>query len=85
MRSFSGPSKYVILRMAQGVAGFALQLKILRDLPPEVQKSILEGMRSEGQPTSMDELISSAASVIVQHKMGTWKKAQFLRVCESLD
>jgi len=78
MGFFSGPSKYVTLRMAQGVASFALQLKILRDLDTETQKTILDGMKSEGVPTSFDELISSAASVIVQHKMGWWKKAQFL-------
>jgi CarD family transcriptional regulator len=78
MGFFSGPSKYVTLRMAQGVANFALQLKILRDLPAEDQKSILEAMRSQGAPTSMEELISSAASVIIQHKIWTWKKSQFL-------
>jgi len=75
---FSGPSKYVTVRMAQGVASIALQLKYLRDLPAEAQESILEGMRSEGAPTSMEELMSSAASVIAEHKMGAWRKSQFL-------
>lgn len=31
---------------------------------------MLNSMRSEGAPTSMKELISSAASVIIEHNMG---------------
>jgi hypothetical protein len=78
MGFFSGPSKYVTLRMAQGVASFALQLEHLRGLDAGTQKTILEGMKAEGAPTSIEELTSAAASVIVQHQMGSWKKAQFL-------
>jgi hypothetical protein len=38
---------------------------------------MLNSMRSEGAPTSMEELISSAASVIIEHNMGWWRKSQY--------
>jgi RNA polymerase-interacting CarD/CdnL/TRCF family regulator len=78
MGFFSGPSKYVTLRIAQGVASYAGQIQLLRNLSDADRTVILEGMRSESAPTTMDELISSAASVIAEYKMGYWKKAQFL-------
>ncbi|WP_246668778.1 CarD family transcriptional regulator [Bradyrhizobium sp. UNPF46] len=78
MGLFSGPSKYVTVRMGQGVASVALQLHHLRGLEAEPRKVILDGMKAEGSPTSMEELISAAASVIREHELGTWRKGQYL-------
>lgn len=83
MAFFSGPSKFVTLRMAQGVASSALQLHMLSQLDGAAQKDILSGMKAEGAPTSMSELIAAAGSVIIQHQMGSWKKAQFLGMIRS--
>jgi hypothetical protein len=78
MGFFAGPSKYVTVRMGQGVASVALQLHHLRELAPQHHKTILEGMKAEGSPASIEELISAAASVIREHKLGTWRKSQYL-------
>lgn len=80
MGFLSGPSKYVTVRMAQGVAAVALQLRFVRELAMEDRETMLNGMRSEGAPTSMEELISLAASVITEHNMGWWRKSQYLAV-----
>jgi CarD family transcriptional regulator len=78
MGFFAGPSKYVTVRMGQGVASLALQLHHLRELAPEHRKMILEGMKADSSPASMEELISAAASVIRDHELGTWRKSQYL-------
>ncbi|MGY4476971.1 hypothetical protein [Bradyrhizobium sp. USDA 3364] len=83
MGFFSGPSKYVTVRMGQGVASIILQLRMLDQLDQAARNEILNRMKAEGAPTSMDELISSAGSVIREHEMGSWKKAQFLGAIRS--
>jgi hypothetical protein len=80
---FSGPSKYVTVRMAQGVASFAGQIRMLKTFDEEMQKTIVQGMKSQGVPTSLDELTTAAAQVIKEYKMGTWKKNQFLGVIQA--
>lgn len=83
MGFFSGPSKYVVLRIAQSVASFALQLEVLRSLDDDAKRTLIQGMKSEGAPTSLEELTTAAASVIGEQKMGSWKKKQFLGMIHS--
>ncbi len=64
--------------MGQGVASIALQLHHLREFEAEHRKVILDGMRAGGYPASMDELISTAAAVIREQELGTWRKSQYL-------
>lgn len=78
MGLLGGPSKGVLLQMSQGIAGVAMQLKMVAELDEDTKNQVLEGMKAEGSPTSMDELIIMAASVIKEQSMGWYKKNQFL-------
>jgi CarD family transcriptional regulator len=83
MSFLSGPSKYVTTRMAEGVAAAALQLRMLVLLDDDARAEILKGMKREGAPTSIDELVAAAGSVIAQQRMGWWKRNQYLATIQS--
>ncbi|WLQ14346.1 hypothetical protein O5O45_00125 [Hahella aquimaris] len=78
MGFFGGPSKGTLLTMSQGIAAVAMQIQMLQQAESEEKEVILAGMRKEGAPTSMNELIQMAASVIREQDMGWYKKNQFL-------
>lgn len=78
MGFFSGPSKRVLLQMSQGFASIAIQIYMLDELHAAAKEHALEGMRIEGLPTNMNNLITMAANTILEQKMGWYKKNQFL-------
>jgi len=79
---FSGPSKQVTFRMAQGVASFAMQIYMLSTLDEHMREEIVRGMRAEGAPTTIDELTVAAGQVIREQQMGWVRKGQFLGVIQ---
>jgi hypothetical protein len=78
MGMLSGPPKHVVLQMAHGVAITAAQIRMLQHLEPEHRATVIEGMRAEGGPTTMHELIAMAASVVSEHRLGWLRKNQYL-------
>ncbi len=78
MGFFGGPSKGVLLKMAQGVASIAMQILYLNEMDEELKNEALTGMASEGLPASMIELVTMAALVIGEKNMGWYKNNQFL-------
>jgi hypothetical protein len=80
---FSGPSKDVVLQMARGVAAVAAQIRMLDSLNAGERATIEAKMRSEGAPTSIQELSRMAASVVHQHRLGFLRKNQYLGAIEA--
>jgi len=78
MGFFGGPSKDTLLTMSQGMAAAAMQIQMLQQAESSEREAILASMRSEGAPTSMNELVQMAASVVREQGMGWYKKNQFL-------
>jgi hypothetical protein len=77
MEFLSGPSKHVTMQMAQGVASVAMQIKMLGSLDPGMRTKAMDSMQKEGAPTTMQELVRAAASVVSEQKMG-WLKRNYL-------
>lgn len=77
MAFFGGPSKGVLLQMAQGVASITMQLQLLEELDKEAKDEVLSTMQAEGSPTSIQELIHMAAQVVPEYNMGWYKKNQY--------
>jgi hypothetical protein len=78
MEFLSGPSKHVTMQMAQGVASVAMQIKMLGSLDPGMRTKAMDSMQKEGAPTTMQELVRAAASVVSEQKMGWLKRNQYL-------
>lgn len=78
MGFFGGPSKGVLLQMSQGVAAVAMQISMLSQVSDSEKASMINGMKAEGSPTDMNELVEMAASVVREHNLGWYKKNQFL-------
>ena len=78
MGFFGGPSKGSLLQMSQGIASVAMQIQILSGLEEKDRQEIIQAMKAEGTPTSMNELITMSAVVIREQNMGWYKKNQFL-------
>jgi len=78
MGLLGGPSKGVLLQMSQGIASIAMQLQMITELDEDTKNQALEGMKAEGSPTNMNELVTMAASVINEQGMGWYKKNQYL-------
>ncbi len=78
MAFFSGPSKDVMFGMAQGIASYAMQIRGLDHLDAGSREQILQSMRAAGAPTTIEELVTGAASVVAEQNMGWLKKNQFL-------
>jgi hypothetical protein len=51
---------------------------MLGELDAAAKEHALEGMRVAGLPTNMNDLITMAASTILEQNMGWYKKNQFL-------
>jgi hypothetical protein len=64
--------------MSRGFASIAVQIYMLDKLDAAAKEHALEGMRIEGLPTNMNDLITKAASTILEQKMGWYRKNQFL-------
>jgi len=77
MGFIGGPSKDT-LTMSQGMAPVAMQIQMLQQAESSEREAILASMRSEGAPTSMNELVQMVASVVREQGMGWYKKNQFL-------
>ncbi|MEK6679267.1 MAG: hypothetical protein AABY39_07610 [Nitrospirota bacterium] len=78
MGFFGGPSKDVLLQMAQGVASIAMQIQMLEKLDEVSKKKLLSGLKAQGEPTNMNELIFMAASVVTEQDLGWHKKNLYL-------
>jgi len=78
MGFFGGPSKSVLLQMAQGVASIAMQLQFLNELDEDAKQQAITNMTAEGSPSNLNELVSMAAHVVKEHNMGWYKKNQYL-------
>jgi len=75
---FGSPSKDVMLQMARGVAGIAVQLHLLNELDEHAKQETLCGMVAEGLPASLKELTAMAAQVAHEQNMGWYKMNQYL-------
>lgn len=78
MGFFSGPSQDVLLRMAQGIASTVMEIQILNALDGTAKSEIVQKLKAEGNPTSLEQVINMAAAVITEQNMGWYKKNQFL-------
>lgn len=78
MSFFSGPSKDVLLRMAQGIAATVVELKLLNTLDESAKSATVQKLKQQGGPTSLEQAVNMAASVITEQNMGWYKKNQFL-------
>jgi hypothetical protein len=80
MGFFSGPSKAVVHKMALGIASVAMQIRILQQVEMDTadKQKILAGMKAEGTPTTMHDLIDAAACVVKEQNMGWLRRNQFL-------
>ena len=78
MAIFGGPSKKHIIIMAQGVASTLMQLIMLDELDSDARVELLISMRADGIPSSKEELLSSAASLVAEQNMGWIRKNQYI-------
>jgi hypothetical protein len=64
--------------MAQGIAVTIVELRTLNALDESAKSEIIQKLKQQGGPTSLEQAINMAASVITEQKMGWYKKNQFL-------
>lgn len=78
MGFFSGPSQDVLLQMARGIASMVMEIRILNALDETAKSEIVQKLKAEGNPTSLEQAIKMAAAVITEQNMGWYKKNMFL-------
>jgi hypothetical protein len=78
MGFFSGPPKDVVFRMAQGVAAFAMEIRLLEKMDEADSRPIIQKMKAQGEPVTFQELVVGAASVATAQRMGWLRKKQYL-------
>ena len=78
MGFFGGPSKDVLLQMAQGVAATAMQIQMLVAFDEETKKHAVEELKAESLPTNVYDLALRVAEVVSEQNMGWVKKNQFV-------
>src|SRR5690349_21753789 len=83
MGFFSGPSSHVTLGIANGVAVVIRKIQLLDQLDTDMRKQAVESMKADGEPTTIEELVTMAALVVTQQKMGWLKKNQYLGASQS--
>lgn len=72
------PSKSELATMSQGVAYVAVQIEALSELSGTAQQDAVKALKSEGAPTNLQDLVSSASGLIIDNNLGWLKKNQFL-------
>jgi hypothetical protein len=75
---FTGPSRRNTIKMAQEIASYAMQIRILGKVNGPEKAKLIEQMKANGVPTTMRQLIEAAASVAAKQKMGRLRKNQYL-------
>ena len=86
MPLFGGPSDYVLLTTARGIAGEYASLAFLTTtLGPgdDLLDSVKKDRAAQGLPNSADEVAQVAAHVIRQYELGWFKRNRFLGMIES--
>ena len=76
MRFISGPSKDTVFGWAQDYANAAMAIY---GLPPDAaeRERTLETLRAAGTPVSLQELVDLAASTVLKHGLGWFRRNQF--------
>ena len=78
MGFFSGPSNDVLLGMARGIASTAMQLRMMNALDPGGRQEMAKSLEASGLPTSLEQLLRSAAVVVKEQNLGWYKRNLFL-------
>ena len=85
MPLFGGPSDYVLLTTARGIAGEYASLAFLTTtLGPgdDLLDSVKKDRAAQGLPNSADEVAQMASDVIRQYELGWFKRNRFLGMIE---
>ena len=77
MAFLAGSSRDVVFGMAQDAADRAMEIYKLPDMEPAEREQAVEKMKAEGAPTTLPELVDSAASVVAARKLGWFRENQF--------
>ena len=77
MPLISGPPKNVVFGWAQEFADVAQEIYRLQDLDDPAREQAVAKLKAEGAPANLEELVDQAASTVVRHKMGWYRKNQF--------
>lgn len=77
MQLIAGPSRDVVFGMAQDAAERAMEIYKLPDMEPAERDQAVEKMKAEGAPTTLPELVDSAAAEVTARKLGWFRKNQF--------
>lgn len=77
MPLISGPPKDAVFGMAQDFAEVAMQIYRLQDADGSAQEQAVEKLKADGAPTDLPELVDLAASTVIKHKMGWYRRNQF--------
>ncbi|HET7680738.1 MAG TPA: hypothetical protein VFK79_11460 [Xanthobacteraceae bacterium] len=78
MPFISGPSKDVVFGLAQDFAEAAVEIHKMQDADEPARQQTVAELRAEGAPTTLSELVDMAASTVTRHKMGWYRRNQFL-------
>ena len=73
----SGPSKDIVFGWAQDFAEAAMAIYKLPAPEDPGRDPAVETLRAAGTPTSLPELVELAASAVLQHKLGWFRRNQF--------
>jgi hypothetical protein len=77
MQFISGPSKDIVFGWAQDFAEAAMAIYQLPAPEAPEREPAVEKLRAGGTPTSLPELVELAASTVLKHKLGWFRRNQF--------
>jgi hypothetical protein len=63
--------------MAQDFAEVAMEIYRLQDADGPAQEQVVERLKADGAPTALPELVDMAASTVIKHNMGWYRRNQF--------
>jgi hypothetical protein len=73
----SGPSKDIVFGWAHDFAEAAMAIYRLPETDAFEREPAVEKLRSAGTPTSLPELVDLAASTVLKHGLGWFRRNQF--------
>jgi hypothetical protein len=74
----SGPPKDVVFGLARDFAEAAVEIHRIQDADAPAREQTVERLKAEGGPTTLPELVEMAAATVIRHKMGWYRRNQFL-------
>ncbi len=78
MQLIKGPPRDIVFGWAHDFAEAAVQIYQLPGAETPEREQAVEKMKAAGDPASLDELVELAASTVLRHQLGWYRRNQFL-------